>query len=201
MTRIVFLRHGESGANVAGVINDNPARAWPLTQKGRDQARQAGAALAAMGFEAVYVSQFQRTQETARELMAVWPANVRCPMQVDARINERRSGLDGQPVEAFNGLVRPDPVHIRPPGGESFLEQMARVKTFMDAVAQAHPAARILAVSHENPIQAARAVAGVEALRSLAAPVANCAWVSLDWPLAAETFRGYPGLSWESFSP
>jgi 2,3-bisphosphoglycerate-dependent phosphoglycerate mutase len=187
MTRMVFLRHGESAANVAGVISDDPAQPWPLSQKGRDQARQAGAALAAMGFAAVYVSRHLRTQETARELMAAWPADARRPVQVDARINERRSGLDGQPVEAFNGLVRPDPVHIRPPGGENFLEQMARLKDFMDAVAQAHPAARVLVVSHENPIQAARAVAGVEPLQSLAAPVANCAWVSLDWPQLAGT--------------
>lgn len=185
MTRIVFLRHGESGANVAGVISDDPARPWPLTQKGRDQARSAGMALAAMGFAAVYASQHPRTQETARELMAAWPADIRCPVQVDARINERRSGLDGRPVEDFNGLVRPDPVRIRPPGGETFLEQMQRLGAFMDAVAAAHPGATVLAVSHENPIQAARAVAGLDPEAAVREPVANCAWVMLDWPPAA----------------
>jgi len=184
MTRLIFLRHGESGANVAGVVSDDPACPWPLSPRGRDQARQAGEALVGRGIGAVYVSEFVRTQETARWVLAAWPDGERYNLTVDARINERRSGLDGLPVEAFNGLVRPDPVHIKPENGESFLEQMARLEAFMDAAALAHPGGVVLVVSHENPIQAARAVAGMTPVVALQTPVANCAWVELDWPPA-----------------
>jgi hypothetical protein len=37
-------------------------------------------------------------------------------------------------------------------------------------------------VSHENPIQAARAAAGLDPQVAVREPVANCAWVVLAWP-------------------
>lgn len=183
--RIHLLRHGESQANVAGIVSDDPRKPWPLTDRGRQQARQAGMALAPIAFTHVYVSRHLRTRQTAETVQAVWRerglATADLALHADPRLDERRSGLDGRPVEDFNGLVRPDPVRIRPPGGETFLEQMQRLADFLDDMARQHPDATLLAVSHENPIQAARAAAGMAPLKSIQNSVGNCEWIVLDW--------------------
>jgi broad specificity phosphatase PhoE len=177
MTRIYLLRHGESEANVAGVINDDPARVVALTPRGRAQAAAAGRALAPVRFSHAYASQFARARETAAIVLAGRSLDI----VVDARLNERRSGLDGQPVEAFNGLVRPDPVRIRPARGESFEQQMARVGAFLDEVARLHAGGIVLAVSHENPILAASAHAGRDPEDAARDSVGNCQWLCIDW--------------------
>lgn len=218
--QIYFLRHGESEANVEGVISDDPAKAYPLTPMGIAQAEVAAQELLEVPFTFIYVSEHQRTRETAEVLVKAWlaaarekavkekaakerksgqeeegdagedsqasaaPAPDRYPIAVDSRLNERHSGMDGQPVAAFNSLVKPDPVHIKPEGGESFLEQMERLRAFMDAVADRHVDATILAVSHENPILAAQAVAGRSPEEAAKGNVANCTWVVLEWPAA-----------------
>lgn len=209
--RIYLMRHGESEANVAGVISDDPDKAYRLTPMGIAQAEVAAEELMDVPFTHIYVSEHQRTLETAQVLVGRWlnaaeekaakerknkkgedeaamqakattPAPDRYPISTDARLNERHSGMDGQPVSAFNNLVKPDPVHIKPEGGESFLEQMDRLRDFMDAVAVRHVDGTVLAVSHENPILAAQAVAGRSIEDAAWGDVANCAWVALEWP-------------------
>jgi len=103
-------------------------------------------------------------------------------LHIDARLNERRSGMDGLPVHAFNDLIRSDPLHIKPPLGESFLEQMERLGSFMDEIAGRHPDGMVLAVSHENPILAARALLADDPEQVLTGSIANCEWVELSWP-------------------
>lgn len=178
--RIYLVRHGESEANVAGIINDDPYRPVALTPRGCHQAESAAAVLREVAFTHAYSSQFLRARQTADIILAtLGPA---LPLRLDPRLNERRSGLDGQPVEAFNGLVRPDPVRIRPAAGESFLEEMARVGWFFDDAVQRHPEAVVLAVSHENPILAVAALAGRPVEEAARGGLGNCEWIVVDWP-------------------
>lgn len=177
--RIHLLRHGESQANAGGYINDDPTRPVALTDLGREQAGVAARELVGESFDLVFCSRFPRARQTAEILLE--GLGMALPIRVDARLDERRSGLDGQPVEAFNGLVRPDPVHVRPPDGESFLQAMDRMKAFLDEVATHFPGARVLAVSHENPIQAALAWT-MDREQAVRLPLANCAWRVLAWP-------------------
>lgn len=204
--RIYLLRHGESEANVAGIISDDPGQVFHLTPLGIAQAEVAADELRDVPFTHIYVSEHARTQETARVMVRRWleaaqkdasgdgegeakpPQAARedaYPISVDARLNERRSGMAGQPVGEFNHLVKPDPVNIKPEGGESFREQMERVRGFMEAVARRHVDCTVLAVSHENPILAAQAVAGRSPEEAARGDVANCAWVVLEWPATA----------------
>ena len=184
--KLYLLRHGESEANVAGVINDDPGKSVILTARGQNQARVAAAGLAGISFAAVYASRFPRARQTAELILQ----SLSLPQDVivDAGLDERRSGLDGQPVEAFNGLVRTDVLYARPACGETFVEQMQRVRSFMDVLAHRYPPdteVNILAVSHENPIQAALAcVEEDEAawLRIAHTLIPNCAWRVLNWP-------------------
>ena len=96
-------------------------------------------------------------------------------------MTQRRSGLDGLPVTTFTDLVRPDPVRIKPPRGESFLELMERMRELLEDLAGRHPTAVVLAVSHENPILAASAIAGRAVEAAARDRLANCEWVRLEW--------------------
>jgi broad specificity phosphatase PhoE len=177
--KLYLVRHGESEANVAGIINDDPGRSVNLTERGRLQAREAAGTLVGVPFTMAYASRFPRARQTAEILLQGLGFDL--PVLQDARLDERRSGLDGQPVEAFNGLVRPDPLRIKPERGESFLEQMERLRSFLDELAFCQTDATILAVSHENPILAASALAGRDPELAVRAAIDNCAWLSLEW--------------------
>jgi broad specificity phosphatase PhoE len=176
--KIILVRHGESEANIAHVINDDPSRSVNLTQRGREQASAAAERLRGIRFTHAYASEFPRAQQTAGFLLQ----HQDCALQIDARLNERRSGMDGMSVDVFNDLVRPDPVHIKPPHGESFLEQMQRVRSFLDELTRRHANGVVLGVSHENPILAARALVGGDPEPVVRGSVANCEWVEMVWP-------------------
>jgi broad specificity phosphatase PhoE len=176
--RILLIRHGESEANTAGRINDDPARNISLTGRGIAQAEAAADKLRAAGFTGAYASEFPRARQTATILLR----HHACTLHIDARLNERRSGMDGLPVDAFNGLVRPDPLHAKPPRGESFLEQMERLRSFLDEAATRHPDGTVLAVSHENPILAALALSAASPEEAARSSLGNCCWLELDWP-------------------
>lgn len=176
--KIVLVRHGESEGNVIYEINDDPKRIVNLTARGREQAAAAADRLRDVPFTHAYASEFPRAQQTAAILLRHHALELR----VDARLNERRSGMDGQHVSAFNDLVRPDYLHIKPPKGESFLEQMERMRSFLDEAAARHPDGIMLAVSHENPIVAALCLASDAPEQTAHRKLSNCEWVELDWP-------------------
>ncbi len=91
----LFLRHGETEANVRRVVAGS--RDVPLTGVGHEQARTAAAALKSRGITAIYSSALQRARDTAgyvaRELgLAV---------QVVPELGERNWGvLEGKPRES-----------------------------------------------------------------------------------------------------
>jgi len=176
--KIFLVRHGESEANVANRINDDPARIVNLTPAGRVQAETASDSLRGVRFTHAYASEFPRARQTAEILLR----HHTCQLQIDARINERRSGMDGLPVHAFNDLILPDPLRIKPQCGESFLEQMERVGSFMDEIAGRNQEGTVLAVSHENPILAALALLADDPGQVVHGSIANCAWVEISWP-------------------
>lgn len=176
--RIVFVRHGESEGNVIHEINDNPSRIVNLTEKGRGQAAAAAEVLRGTRFVHAYVSEFPRARQTAEIILR----QQACALSVDARINERRSGMDGQPVRVFNELVRGDRLQTRPEHGESFVEQMARLRSFLDEVAGRHPQGEVLAVSHQDPILAAIALTAEDPAAVAEGALANCEQVALSWP-------------------
>jgi len=176
--KIVLVRHGESEGNVIHEINDDPGRIVNLTARGRAQAEAASERLRGVPFTHAYVSEFPRAQQTAAILLRHHALELR----IDARLNERVSGMDGQHVDAFNDYVRADYLRIKPPEGESFLEQMERLRSFLDEAAARHPDGIALAVSHENPIVAALTLLSDMPEQSALRKLANCEAVELRWP-------------------
>ncbi len=176
--KIFLVRHGESEGNVIYEINDDPKRVVNLTARGRQQAAEAAERLREVPFTHAYASAFPRAQQTAEILLH----GRGLPLRIDARLNERRSGMDGQHVSVFNDLVRPDYLHIKPPQGESFLEQMERMRSFLDEAATRHPDGVVLAVSHENPIVAALCLVSDTPEQTAHRKLANCERLELLWP-------------------
>lgn len=177
--KIILVRHGESEGNVRHEINDDPHRVVNLTERGRAQAGAAAEMLRDIAFTHAYASEFPRAQQTAAILLR----NHRLELNIDARLNERRSGMDGQHVDAFNDYVRDDYLHIKPPRGESFVEQMGRLRSFLDEIALHHPDGVVLAVSHENPIVATLALTVTDPAQVMRRRLENCEAVELRWPV------------------
>ncbi|MFZ3017420.1 MAG: histidine phosphatase family protein [Gallionella sp.] len=177
--KIILIRHGESEGNVRHEVNDDPKRVVNLTERGRAQAEGAAEKLRDIEFTHAYASEFPRAQQTAAILLR----HHRLELNIDARLNERISGMDGQHVDAFNDYVRDDYLHTKPPHGESFVEQMERLRGFFDEIAARHPDGVVLAVSHENPIVAALAQTVADPAQVMLRKLENCEAVELRWPV------------------
>lgn len=102
-----FLRHGETEANVHGVVAGS--RDVPLTALGHAQAHAAAAALKGRGITAIYASALRRARDTADYVAR----ELGLPVEIIPELGERNWGiLEGKP----RGLrVR----GITPPGAET----------------------------------------------------------------------------------
>ena len=150
--RLIFLRHGESEYNRRGLCNADPGLPVPLTATGLLQARDAARRLADVPIRRVFVSRLWRAQETAAIVNAGHGAHLR----VDARLDDRSTGFEDQPVADYLDTQQraPDPFAWKAPGGESYRELVARVHGFLAEVCMLDEAA-VLVVTHHQVMQAA----------------------------------------------
>ncbi len=143
------MRHGESAYNVLGLCNGDPARPVPLSATGRRQVTAAAERLQALPIDRIWVSQFPRAQETA----AIVNSRHAAPVQVDARLNDRRNGFEGRPVAEYLEAVNNDHLNFVPPaGGESYKQLIARVDACLADLA-ALTANCLLVVTHHEVLQ------------------------------------------------
>jgi probable phosphoglycerate mutase len=126
-----------------------------LSERGREEARAAGARLAAEGLSAIYSSPLERTLETAElAAQAIGP-----PAEIAVDLLEVDYGQwTGWTFEALRSDPRWEAWNHargvgRTPDGESLLEVQLRMRRFVDRMRLAHPDQRILAVSHGDPIK------------------------------------------------
>lgn len=167
------LRHGESTANVQGLIVSLPGpRALTevgLTATGRAQARDAAEAARAQGLgpdTLVISSDFARARETAEVFAAQLDAG---PVRIDQRLRERRFGIhDEGPASAYETVWEADRARRTPEGDvEPVPEVAARVcAAITDAARSAAPssaaspsaAAQVVLVAHGDILQIALAL-------------------------------------------
>ncbi len=88
-------------------------------------------------------------------------------------------------IEAVDPRVVHDfwlcPAHCRPPGGESFVDLIARVAPVIETVSDANPGRHIIAVAHGGTIRAALAIAlGLDPERALSFTIDNCSLTRID---------------------
>lgn len=172
-SRLWLIRHGQSAGNVARAqavaagehmigldLRDVDV---PLSDLGRRQAVAVGHWFAAMPEEerpeVVIASPYVRALETARAICGA--GGVACGSRgpvVDERLREREFGiLDRMTTEGIRAL-HPDQAehrrllgkfYHRPPGGESWVDVILRLRSALDTVSLHHADRRVLIVAHQ----------------------------------------------------
>lgn len=114
----VFIRHGETDANRAGIIAGSSEP--PLNETGRDQASAIAPLMALGTWQAVYVSPQDRARKTAQLALPDYTAHI-----LDG-LRERHWGdLEGRPIDELC------PRFNTPPNGEGFDAMCQRVSFAM----------------------------------------------------------------------
>lgn len=152
--RLVLLRHGEAEGNrelrYLGVTDA------PLTELGREQARQLATAICPFGICAIYSSSLARARDTAQALAGD------CHLPVTLRDDLREMSFG-----AWEGRTRasvlaeyPDllaaweaSAEVAPPGGESLVAVRARMVACANALVTAHAGQTVALFSHVGPIK------------------------------------------------
>jgi broad specificity phosphatase PhoE len=158
--RIYIVRHGESEANLAEVMAGHSN--FPLTDKGREQARLTAEALRDVRFDGIYSSDLVRAVETANahaELRGLSPDFVR----QDKGLRELFVGdwecmsfteLEAKYGEFYTVTWKRGFGSFAAPGGESVPDLAERVSSTIAKIALATGGENILVASHGGAIRA-----------------------------------------------
>jgi probable phosphomutase (TIGR03848 family) len=158
VTTVLLVRHGTTPST--GTLLPGRAAGLHLTDKGVEQAEQAGARIAELKkVDAVYTSPLERARQTAAPIAAATGLKVK----VDRGLLECDFG-DWTGAELANLMKLPEwrtvqkaPSTFRFPNGESFTEMQVRIVSALDRLRTQHPGGTIVCVSHADPIKAAMA--------------------------------------------
>lgn len=150
------IRHAQAEHNLKDIMNGDPKKPIHLTKLGEKQAKEATKKLKNIRFNALYVSEFPRTQETAKIINN--PRNVK--IKIDKRLNDLKSGTEGKTNKFYKEkreeLAEKQKVHIlkvRVGNGESFEDEVKRVSSFLNHLKK-QQYKKVLIVTHYDIIQA-----------------------------------------------
>jgi glucosyl-3-phosphoglycerate phosphatase len=169
--RFYIMRHGQSLANLEGIIVSDPTRGigdYGLSEAGRSQVERSVEAATFLD-ESVRVlcSDFRRARETAEIVHRMLTSTQ--PLQIDPRLRERYFGrLDLGPDTAYSEVWRSDERNpdSEPFGAESANRVMARVTSLICECEENFSRSSILLVSHGDALQILQtAFAGESAAR------------------------------------
>lgn len=155
--KLVLVRHAESVGNLKSP-DDRAAfecatHAYPLTERGREQARITGEYLhATFGeFDAYYVSYYERSRETMR---IMYPD---ARVYEDPRLAEAQRGIYHAMTRDEIALRFPEELrrkareglyHYRPPGGENWPDVELRIHSFLGTLSRDYEGQSMLMVVH-----------------------------------------------------
>ncbi len=123
MKKVLYVRHGQSETNLRGVFAGG-ADDTPLTDLGRDQAKQAGAELKNKSIDHIIASPLSRTLETAQIIASQIGFDPK-KIQIDPRLKEYDVG-SGNGMKA-EGMTAAEMVAL--PGAEDPGAAAGRIKS------------------------------------------------------------------------
>ena len=185
MTRICFVRHGETDWNIELRMQGHIDLA--LNANGEAQALAAGRHFSAMQADALYSSDLLRARQTAQPISEA----LRLPMILCPALRERNFGrCEGltfeEIVEKFpddaRAIKRRDPDYVSP-GGESRRQHHTRILDCVGGLVSEHTGQTIVVVTHGGVLDVIyRRVRGLppEAPRDYPIPNTGINWVSVD---------------------
>lgn len=157
ITKIFFVRHGQTKANKEGLIFGQ----WDLSlnKEGVKQAKQTAQKLTSPPtFDYIISSPLKRAKQTAKIISKKLKLK---KIIIDKNLIEKSEGnwqkknyweirkLD--PLNYKRWLI--DPIRKKPPGGESILELNKRVKKFQRKILNKYNGKNIIVVTHSGPIK------------------------------------------------
>jgi broad specificity phosphatase PhoE len=154
-----LIRHGESTWNESATVQGH-ADGATLTDNGREQVRDALAALRPQGIASIISSDLRRTVETAQ----IIADGLDLEISTTPALRERSFGVfEGRPIADLGPEV--SGIHdgmvvdadARPHGGESLDEFYGRVGLFLETLRHRRGPNRILLVTHGGTIRVAHA--------------------------------------------
>jgi broad specificity phosphatase PhoE len=167
-----IVRHGQSAGNVArdAAHAEGLARIAlthrdvdvPLSDLGREQASALGSWFASFGEmekpEFLLASPYVRAVQTAELYRAAGGCDHEVPICIDERLREKEFGiLDGLTTAGVSQL-QPDQAafrkllgkfYHRPPGGESWVDVIFRLRALMDTVSLHYGGRRVMIIAHQ----------------------------------------------------
>lgn len=201
---LLLIRHGESAGNVARdralaqglAVIDIAQRDCdvPLSQAGEQQAESLARWLEREGRvpDVIYCSPYLRAQETARLACAAGRWDI--PVLQDERLREKefgmldrltRSGIEARFPEQVEMRRRLGKFYYRPPGGESWVDVILRLRSALDSIENRYGGKRIAIVSHQVVVLCMRYIleqldeAQILAIDAIG-DVANCSLTAYD---------------------
>lgn len=151
--QIFIARHGQNEDNIDGVLNGH--RDLPLTELGREQARQLGEGIKSSGlnFDAVYCSPLSRAHETA--VISSKIAGLPTPQVMDILIERDFGIMTGRKNTDIVPMCAPDIIEtdtityfLSPEGAETFPELVERGREVLSRIRAYHQQGKILLVCH-----------------------------------------------------
>lgn len=160
MTRLLFVRHGETEWNEGERIQGQ--QDVPLNEHGRKQAVALGERLRGTRIDACFASPLKRAKETAQLILQA--AGVSLPITPLPELTERGFGAwekmwvnELKAIDEFKRWLAELSLPA-PPDGESVAELCERVRKGLNAIIKAVGDGTALVVSHAGPIKAAMCV-------------------------------------------
>lgn len=160
MAKLVLVRHGQSQWNL-----ENRFTGWvdvPITEKGAEEARQAGELIKDIKFDLAFTSALKRAHQTLDIILKV--IGQALPTEKDEAINERHYGdLQGLNKDETRKKFGVEQVHIwrrsydvKPPGGESLKDTAARALPYFESkiLPPVKKGKNVLVSAHGNSLRA-----------------------------------------------
>jgi broad specificity phosphatase PhoE len=149
--KLIIVRHGQTEENVKKIIQGH--KYGRLTEYGKEQAKKAGERLKNEKIDIIYVSDLQRTIDTANEIIKY---HKNTQVIYEPRIREKGWGeFEGKTGEYLKKYIKENNLDyhkFKPGGGESYDEFRNRIIDFYDYLVNKYENDTILLVSHSGAI-------------------------------------------------
>ena len=155
MTKLYFIRHGESVSNLitqfAGSLD------MPLTERGRAQATATADFLAGISFSCVYASDLTRAYDTGKAVADIHGI----PLYPTTQLREIFAGdwegktysqLEVEYADSY-GVWRRQIGLAHCPNGENVSQLQQRIRSFIEEIVRCHPNETICIATHATPIR------------------------------------------------